>query len=77
MRIVIILVLYTIAFYWGCKQLGGKGRKRHCLWYGCILTWCAYKHISGSIQAPSLSVSSLYIAFFQPAGKAIIQWLGG
>ena len=77
MTIAICIALYGIAFYWGCKLLTGKDRKLHRLWYGCILAWCAYINICGITHNPHLSVSSLYLIFFQPAGRMVIQWLGG
>lgn len=77
MRIAITLVLYVIAFLWGCTRLHGKGYKLHRLWFGCIMAWCAYVNISGITRTPHLSISTVYTAFFQPFGRAIIQWLGG
>jgi len=77
MKITIILILYGIAFYWGYRKLVGKNRNLHRLWYGCILAWCAYVHLSGITGTRHISISSLYTAYFQPATEVIIRWLGG
>lgn len=77
MKIAITLVLYILAFLWGCTRLRGSGRKLHRLWYGCILAYCAYINICGITRTPHVSIGILYTAFFQPAGRAVIHWLGG
>ncbi|WP_019913113.1 hypothetical protein [Paenibacillus sp. HW567] len=77
MKIAVILGLYGLAYWRGCTLLNGKGRRGHRLWFGCIMLYCAYVNISGITGAPHIGVSTLYIAFFQPAGRAIIKWLGG
>ncbi|MNO30128.1 hypothetical protein D3C76_200600 [compost metagenome] len=77
MIIAVIIGLYILAFWRGCTLLQGKGRNLHRLWFGCIMVYCAYVHICGITRTPHLSVSTLYLAFFQPAGRAIIKWLGG
>jgi hypothetical protein len=77
MKIAITLILYILAFLWGCTKLRGKGRQLHRLWLGCILVYCAYINICGMTRTPFISVGILYTAFFQPIGRAIIYWLGG
>ncbi|MBT2290994.1 hypothetical protein J7E73_18000 [Paenibacillus albidus] len=77
MKFVVILALYALAFYIGCKMLRGSNRGQHRLWYGLILAWCAYVHLCGITNTPHLSVSTLYRFLFQDAGRAIVQWLGG
>ncbi|MGN7762923.1 hypothetical protein [Paenibacillus sp. 22594] len=77
MSIAVILGLYILVFWRGCTMLKGKKRQLHRLWYGCILVYCAYVNICGITRTPHLGVSSLYIAFFQPVGRAMIKWLGG
>ncbi|QQZ63590.1 hypothetical protein JI735_14720 [Paenibacillus sonchi] len=77
MKIAVILGLYILAFWRGCVLLQGHKRKLHRLWFGCILVYCAYVHICGITETSHFGVSALYIAYFQPAGRAIIKWLGG
>lgn len=77
MKIAIILVLYVLAYLWGCTRLRGEGRGLHRLWLGCILAYAAYLHLCGMTETPHFSLGSLYTAFLQPAGRAIIYWLGG
>ncbi|ASA19405.1 hypothetical protein [Paenibacillus donghaensis] len=73
----VIIALYGAALYWGCRKLQGKDSKLHRVEYSCILGWCLYLHLCGINGLRHYSISSLYIAYFQPAGRAIIQWLGG
>ncbi len=77
MKIYLLLALYVAALFWGCRRMKGPHRNLHRLWYGCILGWCAYLNFCGITNTPHISVSSLYIVFFQPAGEFIIHWLGG
>lgn len=77
MKIAITLLLYALAFVWGCTRLRGEGRKLHRLWFGCILVWCAYENICGITETPHFNLATLYITYFQPAGRFIIKWLGG
>ncbi|AIQ50970.1 hypothetical protein [Paenibacillus sp. FSL R7-0331] len=77
MKIAITLLLYILAFILGCRMLTDKGYRLHRLWYGCILAWCAYVNICGITGTPHISVASFYTSVFQPAGRVIIDWLGG
>ena len=76
MKAAAVIVLYLVIFVWGCRHLGGFGRWRQCLLLGFLLGWAAYIHVSGMAHAPRISLASPYILFLQPAGEAIIQWLG-
>ncbi|MDT3428637.1 hypothetical protein J2Z22_004230 [Paenibacillus forsythiae] len=72
-----VVAFYVAVFLWGLRRLRGKGSGPGRLLFGCILGWAAYVNISGIAMIPHLSISSLYIAYFQPVGAAIIRWLGG
>lgn len=77
MKIAITLILYVLAFLWGCTKLRGKGRQLHRLWFGCILVYCAYLNICGITRTPHIALGTLYTMLFQPVGRAFIHWLGG
>ena len=77
MRIAIILILYVLAYLWGCTRLRGEGRGLHRLWLGCILAYAAYLHLCGITQTRHVSLGTVYTVLFQPVGRAIIHWLGG
>lgn len=77
MRIALLILAYIAAFLAGCRMLRGKEKKRHRLGFGLILLWCVYLNLSGMTNTPHLSISSPYIAYFQPVGRMIIKWLGG
>ncbi|QSF45914.1 hypothetical protein [Paenibacillus tianjinensis] len=77
MKIAITLILYILAFVWGCSRLTGRGSKLQRLWFGCILAWCVYVNICGITETPHFNIATVYTAFFQPAGRVIIEWLGG
>ncbi|WP_438494410.1 hypothetical protein [Paenibacillus sp. IHBB 3054] len=61
MKIAITLLLYTLAFVWGCTRLRGEGSKLHRLWFGCILVWCAYENICGITETPHFNMATLYL----------------
>ncbi|WP_091226699.1 hypothetical protein [Fontibacillus panacisegetis] len=75
--IALILVCYAAVFIWSCRSVRGKKQVRQWLLLAVLLGWSAYVLISGVTGTPYPSISSPYIVFFQPIGKAIIHWLGG
>ncbi|BCG57712.1 hypothetical protein [Paenibacillus sp. URB8-2] len=77
MKVAAVIVFYAAVFFWGWRQLRGKGSGLHRLILGGLLVWAAYVNVAGIAMVPHLSTSSAYIVFFQPVGRAIIRWLGG
>ncbi|ETT76542.1 hypothetical protein [Paenibacillus sp. FSL R7-277] len=77
MKIAITLILYALAYGWGWTKLRGEERRRRRLLLGCIMGYGAYLNLCGITNTPHVSLGSLYTAFFQPVGRAIIYWLGG
>ncbi|WP_144240478.1 hypothetical protein [Paenibacillus sabinae] len=77
MQMAAATAFYAAVFIWGWRQLKGKGSVLHRLLFVGILGWAAYVGLAGLAMVPHLSISSAYIVFFQPIGKAFIGWLGG
>ncbi|NJJ39907.1 hypothetical protein [Paenibacillus apii] len=77
MQMAVVIAFYAAVFLWGWRQLRGKGSGLHRVILGGLLGWAAYVSLAGIAMVPHLSISSAYIVFFQPVGKAIIGWLGG
>ncbi|MBY9081157.1 hypothetical protein KIH86_23705 [Paenibacillus sp. HN-1] len=77
MRAAAVVALYIAVYVWGWKKLGSQATILHRVALGCLLGWALYVNLSGLAMMPHLSISSLYIALFQPVGRAFINWLGG
>ncbi|MFD1775888.1 hypothetical protein [Paenibacillus rhizophilus] len=77
MKVAAVIAFYAAVFFWGWRQLRGKGSGLNRLLLGGLLGWAAYINLAGIAMVPHLSISSVYIVFFQPVGRAIIGWLGG
>lgn len=77
MVIAIVIALYMIILFWGCRQIKGKRKTPLRLLYGVLIVYSSYIHISGMLNVPFVSLSAIYKVFFQPIGGVIIHWLGG
>ncbi|MGG6314132.1 hypothetical protein [Paenibacillus macerans] len=75
--IALIVVIHSAVLIWGLRLLRGDKRLWKWLVFAALLGWSTYVHISGFSGVRNVSLSTPYFRFFQPAGQAIIRWLGG
>ncbi|MFK7696545.1 hypothetical protein [Paenibacillus sp. HJGM_3] len=77
MRTALWVAVYGIGLYAGIRAMLGKGNGRDIVWYVLILGWCAYLSLGKLYGWPLLTAVSPLNAFFLPAGKWIVQLMGG